>query len=244
MMKAKEFVATLKKIATEYETLYVYGCFGAPLKESTKERYTTKSVYEYNKKASLQANVEKAVKQGNVFGFDCVCLIKGVLWGWSDDFSKVYGGASYKSNGVPDVNVDGMLKYCDDTTTDFSHLEPGEYLWMSGHCGIYIGDGLAVECTPKWNNKVQITAVGNIGKLPGYNTRTWTKHGKLQFVDYVQEEEIIIETPMEKEEISEKEIPIEEKQKNSNIFLKFLLFLQKIINLLIKKEENKNGTKQ
>jgi hypothetical protein len=72
-----------------------------------------------------------------------------------------------------------MLKYCTNVTTDFNHLEPGEYLWMSGHCGVYIGDGLAVECTPKWDNKVQITAVGNIGKIPGYNTRTWTKHGKL-----------------------------------------------------------------
>lgn len=60
----------------------------------------------------------------------------------------------------------------------------GEAVWMSGHIGIYIGDGLAVECTPKWENKVQITAVGNIGSKAGYNTRTWTKHGKLPYVDY------------------------------------------------------------
>jgi hypothetical protein len=52
-MKIKEFVATLKKIATEYKTLYVYGCFGAPLKESTKDRYTINSRYEYNKKSSV-----------------------------------------------------------------------------------------------------------------------------------------------------------------------------------------------
>ena len=60
----------------------------------------------------------------------------------------------------------------------------GEAVWMSGHIGIYIGDGLAVECTPKWENKVQITAVGNIGSKSGYNTRRWTKHGKLPYVDY------------------------------------------------------------
>ena len=60
----------------------------------------------------------------------------------------------------------------------------GEAVWMSGHIGIYIGDGLAVECSPKWENKVQITAVGNIGSKAGYNTRTWTKHGKLPYVDY------------------------------------------------------------
>lgn len=55
---------------------------------------------------------------------------------------------------------------------------------MSGHIGIYIGNGLAVECTPKWANKVQITAVGNIGSKAGYNTRTWTKHGRIPWVDY------------------------------------------------------------
>ena len=55
---------------------------------------------------------------------------------------------------------------------------------MKGHIGIYIGNGLAVECTPAWKNKVQITAVGNIGKKTGYNTRTWTNHGKLNFIKY------------------------------------------------------------
>ncbi|MBE6708864.1 MAG: LysM peptidoglycan-binding domain-containing protein [Ruminococcaceae bacterium] len=55
---------------------------------------------------------------------------------------------------------------------------------MSGHIGIYIGNGLAVECTPKWDNDVQITAVGGIGTVAGYNTRNWTAHGKLRYVSY------------------------------------------------------------
>ena len=61
---------------------------------------------------------------------------------------------------------------------------PGEAVWKSGHIGIYIGDGLAVECTPAWYDKVQITAVGNLGGVTGYNVRTWIKHGKLPWVDY------------------------------------------------------------
>ena len=68
-------------------------------------------------------------------------------------------------------------------------IEVGEYLWMNGHCGVYIGNGLAVECTPKWDNKVQITAVGNIGSKSGYNTRTWTKHGKLPYITYEKAEQ-------------------------------------------------------
>ena len=66
----------------------------------------------------------------------------------------------------------------------FSHIEVGEVVWMDGHIGVYIGDGLAVECSPKWKNCVQVTAVGNIGSKRGYNTRTWAKHGKMPYVSY------------------------------------------------------------
>lgn len=41
----------------------------------------------------------------DTFGFDCVCLIKGVLWGWHGDKNAVYGGATYTSNGVPDIGA-------------------------------------------------------------------------------------------------------------------------------------------
>ena len=63
-------------------------------------------------------------------------------------------------------------------------MEVGEAVWCSGHIGVYIGDGLAVECTPSWENKVQITAVANIGAKSGYNARKWTKHGKLPYITY------------------------------------------------------------
>jgi hypothetical protein len=123
----------------------------------------------------------------DTFGFDCVCLIKGVLWGWSGDTSKTYGGASYAVNGVPDIGADQMITKCKNISTDFSKIAIGEALWCAGHIGIYIGNGLAVECTPRWNNNVQITAVANIGKKSGYNARTWTKHGKLPYIEYDSE---------------------------------------------------------
>lgn len=31
---------------------------------------------------------------------------------------------------------------------------------------------------------MQITAVGNLGQISGYNTRIWKKHGRLPWVDY------------------------------------------------------------
>ena len=91
----------------------------------------------------------------------------------------------YAINGVPDIGADTMITKCTGvSTTGWDDMVIGEAVWMSGHIGIYIGDGLAVECSPKWENKVQITAVGNIGSKAGYNTRRWTKHGKLPYVDY------------------------------------------------------------
>ena len=135
--------------------------------------------------ASRQADLRELIGK-EYFGFDCVCLVKGILWGWNGDASKKYGGAVYQSNGVPDITEEQMINACSGVSSDFSSLVPGEFLWMQGHCGVYIGDGLAVECTPKWDNCVQITAVGNLGAKSGYNSRTWTKHGKLPYVEYVQ----------------------------------------------------------
>ena len=180
VIKASEFAKKLRDIALNYKTLYVMGCFGAPLNAANKERYC--SSYDYNRQSARKKMICAA--SDDTFGFDCVCLLKGVLWGWNGDTSKIYGGASYAANGVPDLGTEAMIGVCSGVTTDFSRVAVGEALWCRGHIGLYIGDGLAVECTPAWKNKVQITAVGNIGAKTGYNTRKWTKHGKLPYVEY------------------------------------------------------------
>lgn len=181
MMKSKEFIAKAVDIAKNYKTLYVMGCFGAPMTADNKKRYTQN--HEYNKQAARTAMINAA--SADTFGFDCVCLIKGILWGWNGNKSKTYGGAGYAVNGVPDIGADTMITKCSGVSTSgWDSMTPGEAVWCSGHIGIYIGDGLAVECTPKWENQVQITAVKNIGAKSGYNARTWTKHGKLPYVDY------------------------------------------------------------
>lgn len=178
VMTNKEFVKKAKDIANNYKTLYVLGCFGSPMNATNKKRYTSNNSYNKSRASIINA------ASSDTFGFDCVCLIKGILWGWNGNVNATYGGAKYNSNGVPDVNADQMMNYCTNVSTNFKNIEVGEVVHMKGHIGIYIGDGLAVECTPIWKNKVQITAVGNIGKKAGYNTRTWVNHGKLKFIDY------------------------------------------------------------
>ena len=177
---ASELVAKCKEVAQNYKTLYVMGCFGAPMTESNKERYSRN--HSYNRQTVRTVMIKSAT--ADTFGFDCCGLIKGVLWGWNGNKSKTYGGASYATNGVPDISADQLITKCKDVSTDFSKITVGELLWMSGHVGIYIGNGQAVECTPSWKNGVQITNVQNIKAGTG---RKWTKHGKLPYVTYETE---------------------------------------------------------
>ena len=140
-MKSNEFVEKLIDIAKNYKTLYVMGCFGAPMTAANKKRYT--SNHDYNKQSSRVAMINAA--SADTFGFDCVCLIKGVLWGWNGNKSDCYGGAEYAVNGVPDIGADTMITKCANVSTDFSHVEIGEALWCEGHIGVYIGTGWALS---------------------------------------------------------------------------------------------------
>lgn len=173
----KDLATACLDVANNYKTLYVMGCFGAPMTDGNKVRYINH--HSYNQSVARKTMINAA--SDDTFGFDCVCLIKGLLWGWKGDKSKIYGGASYGTNGVPDVSADSIINLCKDVSTDFSKIQVGELLWMSGHVGIYIGDGQAVECTPAWKNCVQVTTVKNIKSGTGHK---WTKHGKLPYVIY------------------------------------------------------------
>ena len=185
---AKELAAACVDVAKNHKTLYVLGCFGWPMTEERKQR--AKSAQSYNRKPDRAAKIDAAT--ADTFGFDCVCFIKALLWGWNGDTSLNYGGAKYGSNGVPDIDESARLNACSDVSTNFSNISVGEAVWMPGHIGIYIGDGLAVECTPIWKDGVQITAVHNIGTKSGYNGRTWTKHGKLPYVTYEADRKSVV----------------------------------------------------
>lgn len=232
VMTAAEFVEKAKKIATDYKTLYVMGCFGAPMTEANKRRYTTNCAY--NKKPARTAMINAA--DSNTFGFDCVNTIKGILWGWCGDPSAIYGGAKYASNGVPDVNADQIMNYCTSVSEDFSNIVAGEVVHLTGHIGIYVGNGLVVECTPAWNNDVQFSALGNIGSKAGYHTRTWKNHGKLKFLDFssVKPDPIPVPEPVKGDKYMFEVQTIRKGSKGADVLL-----CQKIL----RADGYKNGTK-
>lgn len=178
MMTSAEFVSKLIKIATECRTLYVSGGWGQIATASNK----TKAINQYSYNRGIANKIRNAAS--DTYFFDCVCLLKSVLWGFNFQKNHPTGGAVYASNGVPDVGEGTMINMCKNVSTDFSKIKIGSAVWMPGHIGAYIGNGLAVECTPAWNDQVQITAVANIGSKQGYNSRRWTRHGELPWVIY------------------------------------------------------------
>lgn len=173
-MNNKEFADKAIKIAKNYKTNYFWGAFGWPTTNNNIKRLLNQypENYEYLSKAD-----------GSQFSFDCSGLVKAILWGWngSDD---VYGGAKYCSNGLIDLNDEGLKSMCSNVSSNFSNIQVGELLFTSGHVGIYVGNGMAVEATPSWNGGVQISAVGNIGTIAGLPTRNWQCHGKFKLIDY------------------------------------------------------------
>lgn len=128
---------------------------------------------------------------GSSWNFDCVVSVKSVLWGWDENKRKAHGGATYKSNGVPDFTCNGGLDYCTDVSRDFHNLVAGEYLCMKDteydHVGIYLGNGEVFEVTTAWGvDGATISGIdgqgyryrGKVGSL------RWTYHGKLKWIDY------------------------------------------------------------
>lgn len=184
IMTGNALAAKAVDIAQRVKTIYGYAMYGFQITDKTIQGKAAQNLNGWYTSTKITMLKAVANQMPPTWGFDCVNLIKGILWGWVGDETKEKGGAVYGSNGVPDTNADGMIARCYNVTDDFTHIDVGEALWMSGHIGIYIGDGLAVECTPKWANGVQITAVHNIKKQQGFNGRMWTKHGKLPYVSY------------------------------------------------------------
>ena len=186
MMKTNiELAAAAEMVAREINSLYVRGCFGAPLNDSNKQRYI--NAQEFNRKDTRLPKIQAAT--GETFGFDCVCFIKALLWGWVGDLFHEYGGATYQSNGVPDINADSLIKMCKEVSDDFTKIRVGEAVWIPGHCGIYIGNGLVSECTYRWNDGVQITRVHNLVPDDGTPGRRWNLHGKLPWITYCEYDE-------------------------------------------------------
>ena len=167
-MTNKEFCEKLISIS-KMKTYYIKGGFGLVLNEKGKERAI--KAYKYNADRADKINA----LDNDTFGFDCCGVIKATIWEFSGNIKKVYGGAGYKTNGLDDVNEKGLFNLCKNISDDMSNITIGEFMYMPGHCGIYIGDNKVVESTPAFKCGVQITDL---------SARKWKAHGMLNFIEY------------------------------------------------------------
>ena len=127
---------------------------------------------------------------GRAYNMDCVCMIKGILWGFNFNKTHSHGGANYGSNGVYDDGTEQIIDRCSNISSDFTNIEVGELLWMNGHVGIYIGNRDVIECTAGWEGGVLYSKIGNNGERTrnGIQIYSWKKHGKLPYIDYLKEQ--------------------------------------------------------
>ncbi len=115
------------------------------------------------------------IANGQICG-DCVNgAIKGAVWSELGTRKPVY-----KSHGCPDTNADGMFQRCKDWGMDWGGIsslpdEAGIAVRMSGHVGIYVGNGEVVE----WRG----FAYGCV--LTKLSERKWVHWYRLPWVEYV-----------------------------------------------------------
>lgn len=159
-MMSSEFVASALKAAGE-KTCYALGMWGQKIEDGIVEQKTKQYPDWYGRNAS------KLVY--GAYGFDCICFVKALLWGWQPGKPAVY-----EANGVPDVAESTMLGYCENVSANMDDILNGEYLWKDGHCGIY-HDGKVIECTTSGTRNVQVNP---------FDKSEWKKHGMLTWIDY------------------------------------------------------------
>lgn len=148
-----------------YGTCY-YKCTASLLKSKTNQY---PKHYTDARKKSYQADIN-----AGAMCCDCVGLIKGAMWSELGTRESKYG-----SNGCPDKSADGMLSYCKSKGMANGSMDtfpdvPGLLLHKSGHVGVSIGDGYAIEARSFADDVVKT-------KISG---RGWTSWAQLPFVDY------------------------------------------------------------
>lgn len=150
MFKASELVAFCESLVG---MPYWYGTCVYNCTKSLRDRKAAQypSHYPSSRNSRYDADISK-----KLVCMDCVGMIKGFFWtnggmgvkeaiGTGKSISSKYGG-----NGCPDRSADGMLSWCKSKGAKNGKIAdlpdvPGVLLFSSGHVGVYVGDGYAVE---------------------------------------------------------------------------------------------------
>ena len=122
----------------------MWGTFGSLI---SSELIRQKVAQYPNNYSTERQNVLAGLSGKQVWAFDCVGLIKGILWGWHGSVNETYGGAGYASGGVPDATADGLFRLCGKSGEVSENLPVGSVLSLPGHIGVYAGNRRVIEAT-------------------------------------------------------------------------------------------------
>ncbi len=127
---------------------------------------------------------------GNTISWDCWNLGKSILWSRGtivDNYTPGNHASIDTSIGLGDWDGLTIIQKAPNCGSDFSNLVPGEWLYMDGHTGYYIGNGQVIECTAGWNAwcvvQSQIDSSGHRSK-DGVDGGYWLYHGMVPWIQY------------------------------------------------------------
>ena len=127
---------------------------------------------------------------GNTISWDCWNLGKSIIWSGGsivNNYSVGHYQSPNTSCGLGDWDGETIIHMAPNCNGDFSNLVPGEWLYMQGHIGYYIGDGQVIECTKGWGvNCVTQSQIDSSGRRSrnGVSNGTWLLHGMVPWIDY------------------------------------------------------------
>lgn len=137
------------------------------------------------------------IYSGGTLSFDCHNMVKSII----NEPDIVYktspvGYFVKPAQKIPDTSELGVLNLCTGISYSFNNITAGEYLYMSGHGGVFVGEftdpsGVVncIECTPAFGGGVVTSYVDTSGRRwnhkGGYQVGRWVAHGKLtRYIDY------------------------------------------------------------
>lgn len=127
---------------------------------------------------------------GSTISWDCWNLGKSIIWTAGSIVDNYTVGTHARvdtSCGLGDWTGLTIIQKAPNCNGDFTNLIPGEWLYMDGHTGYYIGNGQVIECTTGWGaNCVTQSQISTTGARSRNGVRggTWLYHGMVPWIDY------------------------------------------------------------
>lgn len=142
------------------------------------------------------------IHERGVISADCIGLVKGII-NAPDIWKKLKPVGYHAPVGldhgaiIDDYNEEGILRQCTGVSPYFPNIQPGEYLYMAGHAGVFCGEfehtgGVCntVECTTDFGDNgitssyLDPASGRRYDHKGGTEWRSWERHGKLS--DYIE----------------------------------------------------------